>query len=120
MASEQFAVLGRARVAVTLAFTAHGLLAAAWVARIPQVKEHLGLGEGMMGVALLGAPAGVVAAVRFASRIVARWGSRGTTVAGGSPPRCRWSRSAALPSSGSSRRAWGWHGRWPFPSCWPG
>ncbi|WP_067802304.1 MFS transporter [Actinomadura formosensis] len=83
MASEQFAALGRARVAVTLAFTAHGLLAAAWVARIPQIKGHLGLGEGAMGVALLGAPVGVVAAVRFASRIVARWGSRGTTVAGG-------------------------------------
>ncbi|TDD89824.1 MFS transporter [Actinomadura rubrisoli] len=77
------ATLGRARVAVTVAFTAHGLLGAAWVARIPQIKEHLGLSEGAMGVALLGAPVGVAVAVRFAGAIVARWGSRATTVAGG-------------------------------------
>ena len=83
MVTETNAVPGRARVAVTVAFTAHGLVAAAWVARIPQIKEHLGLGEGAMGVALLGAPVGVVAAVQLAGRTVARWGSRATTVAAG-------------------------------------
>ncbi|WP_141577307.1 MFS transporter [Actinomadura sp. WMMA1423] len=83
MVTEKIAIPPRARVAVTLAFAAHGLLGAAWVARIPQIKEHLGLGEGTMGVALLGAPVGVVAAVRFAGRIVGRWGSRATTVAAG-------------------------------------
>ncbi|TYB43695.1 MFS transporter [Actinomadura chibensis] len=55
----------------------------AWVARIPQIKEHLGLGAGAMGVALLGGPVGVVVAVRFAGRIVARRGSRATTIGGG-------------------------------------
>ncbi|MFI0482070.1 MFS transporter [Actinomadura sp. 9N215] len=83
MVPDKIATLGRARVAVTLAFVAHGLLTAAWVARIPQIKEHLGLSEGSMGVALLGAPVGVVIAVRFAGRIVGRWGSRATTVAAG-------------------------------------
>lgn len=83
MVTDKIATLGRARFAVTLAFAAHGLLTAAWVARIPQIKEHLGLSEGSMGVALLGAPVGVVIAVRFAGRIVARWGSRATTVAAG-------------------------------------
>ncbi|WP_433468271.1 MFS transporter [Spirillospora sp. CA-128828] len=83
MVTDEIATLGRARVAVTLAFAAHGLLGAAWVARIPQIKEHLGLGEGAMGVALLGAPVGVVAAVRFAGRIVGRWGSATTTTAAG-------------------------------------
>ncbi|MFI0368242.1 MFS transporter [Actinomadura sp. 1N219] len=83
MVTDKIATLGRARVAVTLAFVAHGLLTAAWVARIPQIKEHLGLSEGSMGVALLGAPIGVVIAVRFAGRIVARWGSRATTIAAG-------------------------------------
>ncbi|MFA1539223.1 MFS transporter [Actinomadura monticuli] len=83
MATEEIAAPGRARAAVTAAFTAHGLVAAAWVARIPQIKEHLGLGEGAMGVALLGAPVGVVAAVQLAGRAVARWGSRATTVAAG-------------------------------------
>lgn len=36
-----------------------------------------------MGVALLGAPVGVVAAVRFAGWAVARWGSRATTLGAG-------------------------------------
>ncbi|GGT51539.1 MFS transporter [Actinomadura citrea] len=83
MVTEKITTQARARVAVTLAFAAHGLLGAAWVARIPQIKEHLGLSEGAMGVALLGAPVGVVAAVRFAGRIVGRWGSRATTIAAG-------------------------------------
>ncbi|MEV0661978.1 MFS transporter [Actinomadura luteofluorescens] len=83
MVTEKITTLARARAAVTLAFAAHGLLGAAWVARIPQIKEHLGLSEGAMGVALLGAPVGVVAAVRFAGRIVGRWGSRATTIAAG-------------------------------------
>ncbi|WP_157408005.1 MFS transporter [Actinomadura atramentaria] len=70
----------RARAAVTGAFAVHGLTTAAWVARIPQIKEHLGLGAGVFGIALLGAPLGVVLAVRFAGRCVARWGSRAVTL----------------------------------------
>lgn len=81
--TDEIAAPVRARLAVTVAFVAHGLLGAAWVARIPQIKEHLGLSAGTMGVALLGAPVGVVAAVRFAGWIVHRWGSRATTVAAG-------------------------------------
>ncbi|MGH3239111.1 MAG: MFS transporter [Spirillospora sp.] len=83
MVTDKIATLGRARVAVTLAFVVHGLLVAAWVARIPKIKEQLALSEGSMGVALLGAPIGIVIAVRFAGRIVARWGSRATTIAAG-------------------------------------
>ncbi|MEU5878562.1 MFS transporter [Spirillospora sp. NPDC047279] len=75
--------LRRARVAVTVAFAVHGMISVAWAARIPQIKEHLGLSEGALGVAMLGAPLGVVAAVRFAGRIVERWGSRATTVVAG-------------------------------------
>ncbi|MFC9974864.1 MFS transporter [Spirillospora sp. NPDC127200] len=73
----------RARIAVTLAFLVHGLVGAAWVARIPQIKQGLGLSEGSLGVALLGAPVGVVAAVRFAGRCVERWGSRAVSLAAG-------------------------------------
>ncbi|SEG60067.1 Fucose permease [Thermomonospora echinospora] len=68
-----------ARAAVTTAFLAHGLVGAVWLARIPQIKQELGLTEGSLGLALLGGPIGVVAAVRFAGRIVARWGSRAAT-----------------------------------------
>ncbi|WP_033424222.1 MFS transporter [Actinomadura flavalba] len=73
----------RARFAVTVVFLVHGLVAAGWVARIPQIKDELSLSAGSLGVALLGAPVGVVLAVRFASVCVARWGSRAVTLAAG-------------------------------------
>ncbi|RMI47175.1 MFS transporter [Actinomadura harenae] len=75
--------LRTARRAVTVAFLAHGLSAAAWVARIPQIKEHLGLSAGTLGLALLGSPVGVVLATRVAGRTVARWGSRATVLVSG-------------------------------------
>ncbi|MFI0354741.1 MFS transporter [Actinomadura sp. 9N407] len=83
MATGTVGVLGRARTAVVVAFVVHGLIAAAWVVRIPQIKRELGLSEGALGVALLGAPVGVVLAVRFARWTIVRWGSRATTVAAG-------------------------------------
>lgn len=73
----------RARLAVTIAFAVHGLFTAAWVARIPQIKDDLGLSEGTMGLALLGAPVGLVLAVRSAGALIGRWGSRATTLATG-------------------------------------
>ncbi len=81
--TEEIAPPVRARVAVTVAFTVHGLIGVTWVPRIPQIKENLGLGEGAMGVALLGAPVGVAIAVRFTGSLVARLGSRTTTLLGG-------------------------------------
>ncbi|MEV5827057.1 MFS transporter [Spirillospora sp. NPDC052242] len=73
----------RARLAVTIAFAVHGLFTAAWVARIPQIKDDLGLSEGTMGLALLGAPIGLVLAVRSAGALIGRWGSRAMTLATG-------------------------------------
>ncbi|GGV04198.1 MFS transporter [Actinomadura cremea] len=73
----------RARLAVTVAFAVHGLFTAAWVARIPQIKDDLGLSEGTMGLALLGAPVGLVLAVRSAGALIGRWGSRAMTLAMG-------------------------------------
>jgi len=64
-----------ASAAVRTTFLVHGLVSAAWVARIPQIKAELGLSEGALGVALLGSPVGVVIAVRLTGRIAARWGS---------------------------------------------
>lgn len=57
-----FAVLG----------TANGV----WLARIPAVKHHLHLSDGLLGVALLSAPAGLVLVVLLAGKIVDRIGSR--------------------------------------------
>jgi MFS family permease len=78
--TESIGALRRARTAVTVAFAIQGLAVAAWVARIPQIKHELGLSEGALGLALLGAPAGVVLAVRSGGWAVGRFGSRAVTL----------------------------------------
>jgi MFS family permease len=64
------------RIAVTAVFVVHGLLFASWTAHIPDVKAHLGLTDGTLGFALLGAPVGSVTAMIAASWLLARVGSR--------------------------------------------
>ncbi|GGO84922.1 MFS transporter [Wenjunlia tyrosinilytica] len=71
--------LRSARWDITLVFFVHGAVYANWVPRIPLIKRELGLGDGSLGLALLGAPVGVVLAVRAASWTTARWGSRAVT-----------------------------------------
>ncbi|HSC90652.1 MAG TPA: MFS transporter [Gaiellaceae bacterium] len=73
---------GRARVAVTFVFFAHGALFGTWVARIPAVKADLGLGEAELGVALAGAAIGTLAALPVAGVTTARRGSRSGTAWG--------------------------------------
>jgi MFS family permease len=64
------------RIAVTAVFVVHGLLFASWTAHIPDVKAHLGLTNGTLGFALLGAPVGSVTAMTAASWLLSRVGSR--------------------------------------------
>ena len=66
----------RPRIAVTAVFVVHGLLFASWTAHIPDVKAHLGLTNGMLGFALLGAPVGSVTAMIASSWLLPRVGSR--------------------------------------------
>jgi MFS family permease len=66
----------RPRLAVIAVFFAHGFLFASWTAHIPQLKQHLGLSDGRLGLALLGAPIGSVLAMVIAARILPRVGSR--------------------------------------------
>jgi len=61
---------------VTAVFVVHGLLFASWTAHIPDVKAHLGLTDGTLGFALLGAPVGSVIAMIAASWLLPRVGSR--------------------------------------------
>jgi MFS family permease len=65
-----------AQVAVAATFFAHGLLFASWAAHIPHVKAHLGVDNGSLGLALLGAPVGSVSAIAVAGYLVPRVGSR--------------------------------------------
>jgi fucose permease len=57
-------------------FLVHGLLFASWTAHIPSIKAHLGISNGQLGLALLGAPVGSVAAMAVAAALVPRVGSR--------------------------------------------
>jgi MFS family permease len=61
---------------VVAVFFLHGLLFASWTAHIPQVKDHLGLSDGSLGLALLGAPLGSVVAMVVAGRLLPTLGSR--------------------------------------------
>ncbi len=66
----------RAHVAVVAAFFVNGLLFASWAAHIPKVKAHLGIGDGTLGLALLGTPVGSVSAMLLCGYLLPRVGSR--------------------------------------------
>lgn len=63
------------RVAVIAVFFVHGFLFASWTAHIPRVQQGLGLSNGRLGLALLGAPVGSVVALVLAGRLLPRVGS---------------------------------------------
>jgi MFS family permease len=64
------------RLAVIAVFFVQGFLFASWTAHIPQLQQHLGLNDGRLGLALLGAPVGSVLAIGVAARMLPRVGSR--------------------------------------------
>ncbi len=64
------------RLAVIAVFFVHGFLFASWTAHIPQLQRHLGLSDGRLGLALLGAPIGSVLAMVVAARLLPIVGSR--------------------------------------------
>ena len=68
--------LGGARLAVTVTFLVQALLFASWIAHIPEVKARLGLDDGTLGLALLGAPVGSVLAMLATGWLLPRLGSR--------------------------------------------
>src|SRR5215217_7230759 len=68
-----------ARRAVTVIFFLTGALIGSWAARIPAVKEDLGLGEAELGVALGLVALGALVAMPVSGWLSARGGSRRTT-----------------------------------------
>ncbi|CAN5861571.1 MFS transporter [soil metagenome] len=75
-------VLRVPRLAVLGVFFVNGVIIGTWVVRIPAIKDELGLGEGLLGLALLGAAFGALLAMPLVGALVSRFGSRrvvGTT-----------------------------------------
>ncbi|KYF78203.1 MFS transporter permease [Sorangium cellulosum] len=69
----------QARRAVSVMFLANGVAFASWAARVPAVRERLGLRDGALGLALLGVAVGAILAFRAAGPLIACVGSRRVT-----------------------------------------
>jgi MFS family permease len=66
---------------VYAAFIMLGFAGSSWAARIPQVRDGLGLSPGRLGLVLLAIAAGSVVSLPLAGQIVAHFGSRRTITA---------------------------------------
>ena len=66
----------RAFWGVMAAFLVHGLVVSTWVSRIAGMKGVLRLGDGTLGLCLLGAAIGSVTAIPITGALVTRYGSR--------------------------------------------
>jgi len=74
--------LARSRVATAVTFVLLGLLVGVLAARMPAIKSHAGLSNGMLGLALLGMPIGSIVSIQVTGRSIARWGSSPLTSLG--------------------------------------
>ena len=64
--------LRRARIATGVVFAVHGSVMGTFAARIPWVAQHVGVGVGGLGVALLMPGAGALAAMPLSGRLIHR------------------------------------------------
>lgn len=69
------------RAAITTIFLLNGAVFSSWYARLPAIQADLHLEAGALGVALLGAPAGLLVAQPLVGALVARAGSRAVIAA---------------------------------------
>src|SRR5262245_44242887 len=69
----------RARLAVAAIFCLNGVALANWIARIPDVKHHLGLNEQLLGFVLLFAAVGALLAQPTVGWLIGHVGSRRMT-----------------------------------------
>ncbi|MGI5212756.1 MFS transporter [Plantactinospora sp. CA-290183] len=74
--------LRRARVALLAVFFVNGSLFGNWASRIPSVKEHVDVGTGGLGLALLGIAVGALVSKQISGQLVARLGSAPVTRVG--------------------------------------
>ncbi|WP_249713961.1 MFS transporter [Rhizomonospora bruguierae] len=65
----------RGRLAAAAMFLLFGTALGAWTARIPAIKQRLGLTDGQLGVGLLVFAAGAITGMQLVGRLVDRYGS---------------------------------------------
>ncbi len=68
---------------MTAVFAGNGALFGSLFGRLPEIQDRLGLSEGELGLALLGGPVGLIAAVALVGAAVVRFGSRRLSALGG-------------------------------------
>ncbi len=69
-------LVARARVLLLGLFALNGLTFSSWLARLPTVRDELGLSTGQLGTVLLASSAGSLAMVVIAGALVTRFGGR--------------------------------------------
>jgi predicted MFS family arabinose efflux permease len=67
---------------IMLIFFLQPIAFGAWLPRIPDVQQRLGLGPAELAIALLGMPVGILMTLPFAGRLVSRIGGRATILYG--------------------------------------
>jgi MFS family permease len=76
MTTDLYALGIRARNAVWASFFFLGFLGLAWIPRIPEIKDSLGLSDGQFGLVLLGSTIGSIPGAQIAGRVVHSYSSR--------------------------------------------
>jgi MFS family permease len=64
------------RLSVFIVFALNGVVIGSWAPRMPTLAEQIGASAGVLGLALLGASIGMIAAASLTGRLCARFGAR--------------------------------------------
>ena len=76
MTTDLYALGMRARNAIYLCFFLLGFLGLAWIPRIPEIKDSLGLSDGQFGLVLLASTVGSIPGAQIAGRAVHSFSSK--------------------------------------------
>ena len=65
---------------VGLFFSINSIFFGSWITRLPDIQERIGIGEGELGLALLGVPLGSVSVMPFISYFIQKYGAGRVTI----------------------------------------